>query len=148
MQGGTRATKERFMEHVAHEPKHFLCRKSPVPKDTVLAVASALDQERCVSGKRGPLHGIPIVHKVGFSRIPAVVYTAALLINHLRPFIADSDNISTPSIGLPTACGSYALVGASANKDATITQRLVKAGAPIIKDKHVGMSSSDERITA
>ena len=88
----------------------------------------------------------PSFSRLVFSRTPAAVYTAALLINHLRPLIADSDNISTPSIGLPTACGSYALVGASANKDATITQRLVKAGAPI-KDKHVAMSSSDERIT-
>jgi len=37
---------------------------STAPKDTLLAAARALDQERRTLGKRGPLHGIPIVVKV------------------------------------------------------------------------------------
>ncbi|KAK3379119.1 amidase signature domain-containing protein [Lasiosphaeria ovina] len=78
---------------------------STAPTDVILTAARSLDQERRTSGKRGPLHGIPIVVK---------------------------DNISTPSAGLPTTCGSYALVGATATKDSTIAQRLAKAGALII----------------
>ncbi|KAK0642923.1 amidase signature domain-containing protein [Cercophora newfieldiana] len=78
---------------------------STAPRDVILAAARALDEERRTSGKRGPLHGIPIVIK---------------------------DNICTPSAGLPTTCGSYALVGATATQDSTIAQRLAKAGALII----------------
>ncbi|KAF2963131.1 hypothetical protein GQX73_g10447 [Xylaria multiplex] len=76
-----------------------------VDRDLALEAARALDLERRSSGKRGPLHGIPIVLK---------------------------DSISTPSVGLPTTCGSFALVGANATKDAVITERLLKAGALII----------------
>ncbi|KAK3899057.1 amidase signature domain-containing protein [Staphylotrichum tortipilum] len=78
---------------------------STTPRDTLLTIARGLDQERRVRGKRGPLHGIPIILK---------------------------DSICTPSVGLPTTCGSYALVGATAIRDATVTTRLVQAGAIII----------------
>jgi amidase len=40
---------------------------SIAPRDTLLAAARALDHERRTSGKRGPLHGIPIILKVHFS---------------------------------------------------------------------------------
>jgi amidase len=38
---------------------------STAPRATVLTAARALDQERRVKGKRGPLHGIPVILKVG-----------------------------------------------------------------------------------
>ncbi len=40
---------------------------STAPRDTVLAAARSLDRERRTLGKRGPLHGIPIVVKVRVS---------------------------------------------------------------------------------
>lgn len=78
---------------------------SVAPEESALAWAKAMDDERKASGKRGPLHGIPIVVK---------------------------DTICTPSLGLPTTCGSYALVDAKASKDAIIVNRLLAAGALII----------------
>ena len=38
---------------------------STAPRGTLLATAHALDRERRVTGKRGPLHGIPVILKVG-----------------------------------------------------------------------------------
>jgi len=67
------------------------------------ADAAALDEERAVSGPRGPLHGIPIVLK---------------------------DNIDT--IDLPTTAGSLSLAGFLPGDDAAVVQRLRAAGAIII----------------
>ncbi|KAJ8132083.1 hypothetical protein O1611_g1542 [Lasiodiplodia mahajangana] len=95
---------DQIMKH-----NHFGMRLNAIiatlDRDSALEAARALDLERRSSGKRGPLHGIPVVIK---------------------------DSISTPSVGLPTTCGSYALVGANATKDAVVTERLLKAGALII----------------
>lgn len=42
------------------------------------------------------------------------------------------DNMCTPSLNMETTCGSFALKGAKAQKDAEIVQRLVEAGMLII----------------
>lgn len=68
-----------------------------------VAQAAALDQERRVSGPRGPLHGIPVIIK---------------------------DNYST--VDMPTTGASKALANFTPNADATAVQRLRDAGAIIL----------------
>jgi amidase len=69
-----------------------------------LAIADALDAERCERGPRGPLHGIPILLK---------------------------GNIDTAD-RMQTTAGSLALAGSIAPQDAFIVQRLRQAGALIL----------------
>src|ERR671917_100464 len=69
-----------------------------------LKIAEALDREAKERGRRGPLHGIPVLVK---------------------------DNIDTADRMLTTA-GSLALVGAKTRRDAFIVERLRAAGAVII----------------
>jgi hypothetical protein len=60
--------------------------------------AKTLDLERANGSVRGPLHGIPILVK---------------------------DNIGTvPGLGLPTTCGSLALVGAKPKKNTAIIDQV------------------------
>ncbi len=68
------------------------------------SIAQALDAERKQSGRRGPLHGIPVLLK---------------------------DNIDTHD-QMQTAAGSLALVGTPALQDSTVAARLRKAGAVIL----------------
>jgi amidase len=68
------------------------------------AIAKARDKERKAGNVRGPLHGIPILLK---------------------------DNIDTGDKMMTTA-GSFALLGAPAPQDATVTARLRAAGAVIL----------------
>ena len=70
---------------------------------SALAEAEALDQERLTSGIRSPLHGIPILLK---------------------------DNIDTSF--LPTTAGFLGLEGSLPPDNATITQKLIDAGAIIL----------------
>src|SRR3954452_3899688 len=67
------------------------------------AAADALDAERARGGKRGPLHGIPVLVK---------------------------DNYET--IEMPTSAGSIALASFHPRRDAFMVQRLKSAGAVII----------------
>ncbi|KAJ5568691.1 hypothetical protein N7450_011177 [Penicillium hetheringtonii] len=68
--------------------------------------ARSLDQERAAGNVRGPLHGIPITIK---------------------------DNIAThPSLGLPTSCGSFALLRSKPRRNAKIIDQLVDAGLIIM----------------
>ncbi len=69
-----------------------------------LAIAEALDAERKERGRRGPLHGIPVLIK---------------------------DNIDTADRMLTTA-GSLALAGNVAAQDSFVVQRLREAGAIIL----------------
>ncbi len=68
-----------------------------------LAIAAALDEERLVSGPRGPLHGIPIIVK-------------------------DNYNVD----GLPTSGGSVALAQFVPNTEATQVAKLRAAGAIVL----------------
>jgi amidase len=68
--------------------------------------AQALDEERAFFGKRGPLHGIPVIVK---------------------------DNIATiASEGMNTTAGSFSLLGSVVPRDAGVITRLRKAGAIIL----------------
>ncbi|KAF9069413.1 amidase signature enzyme [Rhodocollybia butyracea] len=71
-----------------------------------LKKAAQLDEERRLTGKRGPLHGIPILLK---------------------------DNIATDNAeGMDTTAGSYALQGCVVPEDAGIVKKLRTAGAIIL----------------
>ncbi|EJU00898.1 amidase signature enzyme [Dacryopinax primogenitus] len=71
-----------------------------------LAQAAELDWEPQVYGKRGPLHGIPIIIK---------------------------DNIATTAEeGMNTTAGSYALLGSIVPGDSTVAEKLRRAGAIIL----------------
>lgn len=73
---------------------------------TALSQAAALDHERKVKRKRGPLHGIPVLLK---------------------------DNIATvPSEGMNTTAGSFSLLGSLVLDDAGVVKRLRAAGAIIL----------------
>ncbi|KAL6719943.1 hypothetical protein ACLMJK_001864 [Lecanora helva] len=78
---------------------------STAPREGVLKVARELDEERESGKLRGPMHGIPIIVK---------------------------DVFLTPSLGMGTTCGSYALRGQHASRDAAVVEQLVKAGFIII----------------
>lgn len=83
------------------------------PRELLLRRAQALDDERRAGIVRGPLHGIPILIKVG--RACAPVLAARHRSN------ACQDNIAThPSLGLGTRAGSLALVGSKPRKNAAI----------------------------
>ncbi|KAG8746487.1 hypothetical protein FRC10_004928 [Ceratobasidium sp. 414] len=73
---------------------------------SALSQAAALDAERKQSGKRSPLHGIPILLK---------------------------DNIATlASEGMNTTAGSFALLKSIVPGDATVAAKLRKAGAILL----------------
>ncbi|KAG9088378.1 hypothetical protein FS749_002217 [Ceratobasidium sp. UAMH 11750] len=73
---------------------------------SALRQAAALDAERKTSGKRSPLHGIPILLK---------------------------DNIATlASEGMNTTAGSFALLKSIVPGDATVAAKLRKAGAILL----------------
>ncbi|OQE35354.1 hypothetical protein PENCOP_c013G04170 [Penicillium coprophilum] len=79
---------------------------SPAPRDQVLEIAKARDDERQKGQIRGPLHGIPIILKDSF--------------------------VTASELGMSTTAGSYAFVGAKASKNGVITQRLIDAGMIIL----------------
>ncbi|KAL8854605.1 MAG: hypothetical protein Q9221_000640 [Calogaya cf. arnoldii] len=78
---------------------------STVPKHQALEAARKLDEERAQKGSRGPMHGIPIIVK---------------------------DTLCSPDLGLDTTCGSFALKGAKAKKDAAVLDALLRAGMIIL----------------
>lgn len=50
-----------------------------------------------------------------------------VIVDHLL-----QDTICTPSLGMDTTCGSFALKGAKALKDAAVVDLLIKAGMIVI----------------
>ncbi|KAL7805666.1 amidase signature domain-containing protein [Trichoderma aethiopicum] len=79
---------------------------SPAPRDKVLRVAAALDEERSNGSVRSAFHGIPIVLKDCF--------------------------ITASNLGMTTTAGSWAFVGSKASKNSSIAQLLIDAGLIII----------------
>lgn len=77
---------------------------STAPRDHLLERARKLDMER-EHKELGPMHGIPIIVK---------------------------DKILTPSLGMDTTCGSYALKGVGATRNEMIIERLQVAGMLVI----------------
>ncbi|KAK4868060.1 hypothetical protein LT330_007258 [Penicillium expansum] len=79
---------------------------SPAPREKVLEIATARDEERQNGNIRGPFHGIPIILKDTF--------------------------VTALELGMSTTVGSYAFIGAKASKNGAITQRLIDAGLIIL----------------
>ncbi|KAL7941016.1 amidase signature domain-containing protein [Trichoderma barbatum] len=79
---------------------------SPAPRDKVLRVAAALDEERSSGSVRSAFHGIPIVLKDCF--------------------------MTASNLGMSTTAGSWAFVGAMATKNSAIVQLLIDAGLIIL----------------
>ncbi|KAL8832436.1 MAG: hypothetical protein Q9191_000256 [Dirinaria sp. TL-2023a] len=75
-----------------------------------LAIASSLDAERAAGSVRGPLHGVPILVK---------------------------DNIATQD-KMNNTSGSYALLGATVSREATVVSKLRDAGAIILGKATMG----------
>ncbi|KAF1964182.1 amidase signature enzyme [Bimuria novae-zelandiae CBS 107.79] len=79
---------------------------SVAPRHELVRIARRLDDERSRGKRRGPLHGIPIVLK---------------------------DNIMTEAgLGMDTTVGSYAFVGCTPKRNATIVDRLIRRGLIIL----------------
>lgn len=87
---------------------------SPAPRDQVLEIARARDEERQKGQIRGPFHGIPIILKDSF--------------------------VTASELGMSTTAGSYAFIGAKASKNGAITQRLIDAGMIILGKANMTVS--------
>lgn len=69
---------------------------SPAPREKVLNIAKARDEERQKGQIRGPFHGIPIILKNSF--------------------------VTASELGMSTTAGSYSFLGAKVSKNGGITQ--------------------------
>ena len=87
---------------------------SPAPRDKVLGIARARDEERQKGQIRGPFHGIPIILKDSF--------------------------VTASELGMSTTAGSYAFVGAKASRNGAITQKLIDAGLIIMGKANMTVS--------
>ncbi|KAK4460365.1 amidase family [Cladorrhinum samala] len=95
-----------YLNQIAQYDGYLKAVIAVAPEDLLTKTAAVLDQERAKGTVRGPLHGIPILIK---------------------------DNIVTgPELGLPTTCGSLALVGSKPKRSAAVVGKLVAAGAIIL----------------
>ena len=100
-----RSLVEKYKTRIDEIDKHGPAINSVIELNPdALAIAEELDRERKAKGKRGPLHGIPIMIK---------------------------DNIDTADRMMTTA-GSLALVGSKPPKDSFVVQKLRAAGAVIL----------------
>ncbi|GMF69582.1 unnamed protein product [Aspergillus oryzae] len=79
---------------------------SPAPREKVLKIAKARDEERQKGQIRGPFHGIPIILKNSF--------------------------VTASELGMSTTAGSYSFLGAKVSKNGGITQWLIDAGLIIL----------------
>ncbi|OAG13532.1 amidase family protein [Alternaria alternata] len=95
-----------YLGQIARHNDYLKAIIATTPRDLLYQRAVDLDKERADGVFRGPLHGIPVLLK---------------------------DNIaSAPELGLPTTCGSLALVGSKPSKNAAVVSRLIAAGAIIL----------------
>ena len=100
-----RSLVEKYKTRIDEIDKHGPAINSVIELNPdALAIAEELDRERKAKGKRGPLHGSPIMIK---------------------------DNIDTADRMMTTA-GSLALVGSKPPKDSFVVQKLRAAGAVIL----------------
>jgi len=100
-----RALTEKYLARIGAIDKHGPGLNSVIEVNPeALAIADALDKERKEKGRRGPLHGIPVLIK---------------------------DNIDTAD-KMATTAGSLALVGAKPAKDAFVARKLREAGAVVL----------------
>lgn len=97
------------------------------PHEMLMEKARQLDQERASKKIRGPLHGVPIIVKVFLaSRCTWILLTC-------------QDAFLTPSLGMGTTCGSFALKDQHATEDAAVIKLLVKAGMIVISKANLSV---------
>jgi amidase len=103
-----------YLDQIARHNDYLKAVIATTPKDLLYQRASELDSERANGAVRGPLHGIPILLKVGPSQRSMRAILTAL-----------QDNIvSGPEFELPTTCGSLALVGSKPRKNVAVIDRV------------------------
>ncbi|KAG7287135.1 hypothetical protein NEMBOFW57_006640 [Staphylotrichum longicolle] len=95
-----------YLAQIEHHDHKFRAFISLAPRTLLLDLASKLDNERQLGRARGPLHGIPIVLKDSF--------------------------ITASEHGMETTAGAWALVGAKADTNSAIAQRLLDQGMIIL----------------
>ncbi|KAL6412432.1 Amidase [Ilyonectria robusta] len=95
-----------YFAHIDFHESALNALISAAPREGVLAIAAALDQERQQGKVRSPFHGIPIILKDSF--------------------------VTASDLGMTTTAGSLAFVGSKASKNGAITQRLIDAGLIIL----------------
>ncbi|MGE5672601.1 MAG: amidase [Mycobacterium leprae] len=96
---------KRYLERIAAYDKQGIKLNAVLEVNPdALFIARAMDQERKLSGPRGPMHGIPVLIK---------------------------DNIDTAD-KMHTSAGSLALANSFAPKDSFVAEQLRKAGAVIL----------------
>ncbi|KAH8761174.1 amidase family protein [Diaporthe sp. PMI_573] len=97
---------EFYLEQIETYDGYLHAVISTAPKASLLEEAERLDQERKQGIVRSPMHGIPILVK---------------------------DNIATsPSLGMETTAGSFALKGSRPRKSADLIEKLTEASAIIL----------------
>ncbi|KAL1846491.1 hypothetical protein Daus18300_014241 [Diaporthe australafricana] len=102
--------------------KAFICL---APEENVVATAASLDKERLEGHVRSPLHGVPVVLKVRSSCEPQSEILLILT-------IGKDCFVSAAELGMSTTAGSCALVGAKANKNSAMVQKMIDAGLIIL----------------
>lgn len=110
---------------------------------TALAEAAArLDRERAQGQLRGPLHGIPIVLKVGEVRPPLPRRGSR---GKLRVSDPSQDIFTTtPSLGMGTTAGACAFAGAVAKGNSALAQKLLDAGLIIMGKTNMTASPAEK----
>ena len=106
-----------YLGQIARHDKYLKAVIATTPETLLFERAAKLDDDRANGTIHGPLHGIPILLKVSLACDNSA--PASLKITVLK------DNIVTgPELGLPTTCGSLALVGSKPRKNAAIVDRV------------------------
>ncbi|TFB01466.1 hypothetical protein CCMA1212_006409 [Trichoderma ghanense] len=97
---------QQYFDQIDRHESFLNALLSPAPRDKVLRVAAALDEERSNGSVRSPFHGIPIVLKDCFT--------------------------TASNLGMTTTAGSWGFVGAKASKNSALAQLLIDAGLIIL----------------
>ncbi|RHZ70336.1 hypothetical protein CDV55_108201 [Aspergillus turcosus] len=102
------------LEQIAKHDGYLHAMLSIPPRESLLATAATLDDERRSGTVRSPLHGIPIILK---------------------------DNIDThPGLGMKTSAGSWALVDSRPRRNAPVVDKLIDAGLIILGKANLSVS--------
>ncbi|WVO18403.1 hypothetical protein L204_106119 [Cryptococcus depauperatus] len=100
-----------YLKQIAQYNTYLKAVIALAPKDLLAETAAGLDKERAKGNICGTLHGISILVKVNIATVP--------------------------ELGLPTTCGSLALLGSKPRKNAAIIERLIAAGAIILDEANL-----------
>jgi amidase len=101
---------EAYLQQIQKHNGYLHAVISTVPRVMMLRTARPLDDERRARGIRSPLHGIPVLLKVGLHSDNACWWLTW-----------SKDNIAThPDLGVKTTAGSFALAESQVKRNADI----------------------------